>query len=158
MKWAWDKFGYIIRDSSSSDRAPVRDRELILALLNMTSVSEAKVLFFPDLGRAVVTSKEPATLTRIDQFRASRESKWDVVYYTESDWIALQRRAEVELQRVDSLNPDAVHTLIQNGIITLDDVAVLPPDRMAALLNIDIQVADKIIEQADAIMALEDGE
>ena len=153
MKWTWDKFGYITTDSSSSDRDPVRDRELILALLNMTSVKDATVHFFPELGRAVVTSTEPVTLTRDDRFRANRESHWDVEYYTESDWIATQRKAEEELQRVDALNADAARTLIENGIITLDDVAVLSPERLAELLNIDILAAGKIIEQADAIMA-----
>lgn len=151
MKWTWDKFGYITTNSSCSDRDPVRDRELILALLNMTSVKDAKVHFFPELDRAVVTSAELVTLTRDDLSRANRESHWDVEYYTVSDWIALQLKAEVELQRLDHLNAETARTLIENGIITLDDVAVLPPERLAELLNIDVQAADKIIEQADAI-------
>ena len=158
MKWTWDKFGYITTDSSFGDRDPVRDRELILALLNMTSVKDAKVHFFPELGRAVVTSTEPVTLTGDDQFRANRESLWDVEYYTESDWIAIQRKAEAELQRVEALDADAATTLIQNGIITFDDVSVLPPERLAELLIIDIHAADAIIEQADAIMATDNDE
>lgn len=158
MKWTWDKFGYITTDSSSSDRDPVRDPELILALLNMTSVKDATVHFFPELGRAVVTSIEPVTLTRDDQFRANRESLWDVEYYTESDWITIRRKAEAELQRVDAVDADAARTLIQNGIITLDDVAVFSPERLAELLNIDIHAADAIIEQADAIMATDNDE
>ncbi len=158
MKWTWDKFGYITMDSSSTDRDPVRDRELILALLNMTSVKDAKVHFFPELGRAVVTSTETVTLTRDDRFRAGREAHWSVEYYTESDWIVIQRKAEVELERVDALDADAARTLIQNGVITLDDVAVLSPERLAELLNIDIQAADAIIEQADAIIATDNDE
>ena len=158
MKWTWDKFGYIATDSSFSDRDPVRDRELILALLNMTSVKDATVHFFPELGRAVVTSTEPVTLTHDDRFRANRESHWDVEYYTESDWIAIQRKAELELQRVEALNADAARTLIQDGVITFDDVAVLSPERLAELLNIDILAADKIIEQADEIMATDNDE
>lgn len=158
MKWTWDKFGYILIDSSGSCRDTVRDRELILALLSITSMKDARVRFFPDLGRAVVTSREPATLTLTDRFRANRESHWDVEYYTESEWIALQRKADWELQRLDAIDDDAARTLIQNGIITLDDVAVLPPERIAELLNIDTQAADKIIERADAILALEAGD
>jgi hypothetical protein len=158
MKWTWDKFGYIATNSSSSDRDPVRDHDRILALLNMTSVDDAKVHFFPVLGRAVVTSTEPVALTTDDLSRANRESHWGVEYYTESDWIAIQCKAEAELQRVDALNAEAAHALIQNGVITLDDVAIIPPERLSALLDIDIEASDAIIDHADAIMSANRGE
>lgn len=158
MKWTWDKFGYITTDLSSRDQDPMRDREIILAKLNITSVKDAKVYFFPELGRAVVTSTEPVPLTLGNLSSTNRESHWSVEYYTQSDWIAILRKAEVELQRVDALDAEADRALIQNGVLTLDDVAVLPPERLAELLNIDIQVADAIIEQADAIMSNDNGD
>jgi hypothetical protein len=41
--------------------------------------------------------------------------------------------------------------LIQNGIFSLDDVSVLPRERLAALLNVDTGVADEMIDRADEI-------
>jgi hypothetical protein len=130
MKWTWDKFGY------SVPREPVRDPELILALLNLPSDQSARVQFFPDVCRAIVASNAHTTLTRSDLIRASRESDWDVEYYTENDLSAIKRLAAAELTRIELINSESASILIQNGVFSLEDVSVLPPERIAAILTV----------------------
>ncbi len=106
MKWTWDKFGYNV------SREPSRDPELILASLNLVSDQSASVQFFPDLYRAVVTSKTQITLSRADLIKVSRECDWDVEHYTENEWNALKKLAFSELMRIGLITSDSASEVV----------------------------------------------
>jgi hypothetical protein len=55
------------------------------------------------------------------------------------------------MTRIELINSESASILIQNGILSLDDVSVLPPERLAVLLNVDAIIADAIIMCADEI-------
>jgi hypothetical protein len=145
MKWTWDKFGYNV------PRELTRDPDLILALLNLASERSACVSFFPDFGRAIVTSKLDISPSREELIRASRECDWDIDYYSEDGLNAIQSLAKADLGRIELINSEFAAILIQNGAYSLDDVSVLPPERLAALLNVDTGIADEMIVRADEI-------
>jgi hypothetical protein len=147
MKWTWDKFGYRVPRNPSSDTG------FILASLNLLSDQSARVQFFPDLGRAIVTTNANRTFAPSDLIGASRESDWDVEYYAENDLDTIKRSAAAVLTRIKFITCESASILIQNGVLSLDDVSVLPPKRLAAILNIDVPIADAIIDCADEICA-----
>lgn len=150
MKWTWDKFGY------SVPQEPTRDPDLILASLNLASEQSARVQFFPDLGRAIVTSNMKRALARSDLIRASRESHWDVDYYSENDLDTIKRLAATELKRIELIDAETASNLIQNGVFSLEDVSVFPPERLAAILNVDARIANDMISRADEICNTDD--
>jgi hypothetical protein len=119
----------------------------------LSSDQSTRVQFFPDLGRAIVTTNANRSFARSDLISASRESVWDVECYAENDLDTIKRSAATVLTRIKLISCESASILIQNGVFSLDDLSVLLPARLAAILNVDVPIADAIIECADEICA-----
>jgi len=137
--------------------------------------------YHPDAARFIVHAIAPAQVSRVyidehnhamelvvpdDQLSkaigrkgqnvrlAAQLTGWRIDIFSESKHSEMNEQARSELSRIDTLDDDAVETLIRHGFRKVSEVADAEPYELAGVLGIDDGDAEALV--ADAERALED--
>ncbi len=135
--------------------------------------------FHPDPARFIVHGIAPAKVTRVyidehthcmelivpdDQLSkaigrrgqnvrlAAQLTGWKIDIFSESRHQEINEQARVELSRVDGLDEDAVEMLIRHGLRSARELADADTYEVSNILDIEEDVATKVIELADSLL------
>lgn len=113
-----------------------------------------EVQIYPRIGRAIVLVKEDQLSLAIGKRGlnvrlASKLAGVDIEIMTFEELTEQIDRAETSLAEVPGLNESMVETLIEEGILSYDDLSVIDPEQLMELCGIDEEAAMGVIEFAE---------
>jgi len=135
------------------------------------------IAYFPDPARFIVQAIAPAQVSRVyiddhthsmelvvpdDQLSkaigrrgqnvrlAAQLTGWRIDIYSESRHIELSEQATRELSQLESISQDDIEVLIRHGFRSMQELYDAEPFELAAILDIDEDDADTIIDQAES--------
>ena len=156
-KWTWDKFAVpepefdwrsiatpIERPALVEDPAPIRQ------LVDFPDAELIDVLFYPNMGRALIVVHGCEVVLSLDELRQINKScPWDVMVVTHSEFQNAINTALRKFAAIENIPTELPQTLIENGIMDLNDLSIADPDWLASCDGMTIESADKLIEYAD---------
>jgi N utilization substance protein A len=113
-----------------------------------------EVFLYPRLGRAIVLVKEDQLSLAIGRRGqnvrlASKLVGWDIEIMTHDELNEGIERAENWFRQIPEVTDSQVETLIEEGFLSYNDLTFIEPAELGALLGLDEELADDIIQYAE---------
>lgn len=156
-KWTWDKFGiadpdfdWHTEESMSTISVLIEDQDAILKLVSFPDTKRIEVQFYPTVGMAIVIVTGCVAALTMDQLRSiNKSSQWDIMVLSETEFEDAKESALRKFKTIANVPSHLPKTLVEHGIFDFDDLSIADPQWLASLDGMTIEMADKLIENAD---------
>lgn len=113
-----------------------------------------EVQIYPRIGRAIVLVREDQLSLAIGKRGqnvrlASKLVGIDIEIMTFDELTEEIDRAEANLAKIDGVNEEIVDALIEEGLLTYDDVSGIEPEQIMEVTGVDLETAERIFRYAE---------
>ncbi len=114
-----------------------------------------EVILCKMMGRAIVLVREDQLSLAIGRRGqnvrlASKLCGWDIEIMTQEELQEQIESAVAGFSSIEGVTDDLAERLVGEGFLSYDDLSVIEPDDLMAMGGLDSEVADQIVEQAEA--------
>lgn len=113
-----------------------------------------EVQIYPRIGRAIVLVREDQLSLAIGKRGqnvrlASKLVGIDIEIMTFDELTEEIDRAEANLAKIEGVDEDVVDALIEEGLLTYDDLSVVEPEQIVEVAGVDLETASRIVRFAE---------